>query len=141
MAAGGVILLIAAVLVSSDPAGMVLMGIAGLLLLGFASYALLIYPRLVVTAAPPRVTVRPIGGSHTYDVTQIDRIRLRSFRRIGRRVHQLEFDVLPPGAISEPGRLHEDARLVVFSRWDLGVDLTEVAGVLRDAGFVVDDER
>ncbi|NDZ92962.1 PH domain-containing protein [Streptomyces sp. SID6673] len=145
LAAGGLILLVAAVLTASDPVGVVLMGFAALLLLGFAGYALWIRPRLAATTDDPQpaITVRTLSGTHTYPRDRIDRIRLIDFRRIGRRTGQLEFDVLRDDAPSTaPAEgLREDTRLVVFSRWDLGADLGDVADDLRRAGFVVEDQR
>ncbi|MGC4960812.1 PH domain-containing protein [Gordonia sp. DT218] len=142
---GGVILLVAAILTASDPVGVVLMGFAALLLLGFAGYALWIRPRLAVTTVDtqPAITVRTLGGTHTYPRDRIDRIRLIDFRRIGRRTGQLEFDVLREDAPATPPTddLREDTRLMVFSRWDLGADLGDVADDLRRAGFVVEDQR
>ncbi|AZG47048.1 PH domain-containing protein [Gordonia insulae] len=145
LAVGGVILLVAAVIAASDPAGLVLMGIAGLMLLGFAAHALVIRPRLAVTSldGQPAVVIRSLGGTHTYPRDRIERIRLLDFRRIGRRTGQLEFDFLnddaPTTAIVDG--LRDDTRLVVFGRWDLGADLSDVADELRRAGFVVDDQR
>ncbi len=125
---GGVVLLIAAFAAASDAAGMVLMAVAGLLLLGFSAHALLVRPRLAVGAGPvPELTVGTITGTHTYRRDQIERIRLVSMRRIGRRTGQLEID------------LADDDRLIVFGRWDLGTDLTSVVDVLRGAGFPVVD--
>ncbi|MDL9947068.1 PH domain-containing protein [Gordonia sp. ABSL11-1] len=145
LAVGGVILLVAAVMTSSDPAGLVLMGVAGLLLMAFAAYALLVRPRLAITddAGEPAIAIRTIGGTHVYPHDRIDRIRLLDFRRIGRRTGQIEFDVLhadaPAAADTEGPR--DDTRLIVFSRWDLGTDLGDVAESLRRAGFDVEDQR
>nr|WP_202422631.1 PH domain-containing protein [Gordonia sp. SID5947] len=145
LAAGGLILLVAAILTASDPVGLVLMGFAAVLLLAFAGYALWIRPRLAVSTVDPQptITFRTLGGTHTYPRDRIDRIRLIDFRRIGRRTGQLEFDVLRDDApsMSSSDGLREDTRLVVFSRWDLGADLGDVVDALRQAGFVVEDQR
>ncbi|GAB92201.1 hypothetical protein GORHZ_167_00200 [Gordonia rhizosphera NBRC 16068] len=154
MAVGGVILLIGAVLTASDPVGLLLMGLAGLLLLGFSAYAFVMRPRLAVSfddtttgegtfGGQPTLTMRTLGGTHTYPADRIDRIRVLDFRRIGRRTGQLEIDVLTEGAPThaDGDGPREDTRLLVFSRWDLGADLGEVAEDLRRAGFTVEDRR
>ncbi|MEO9330239.1 PH domain-containing protein [Gordonia aurantiaca] len=133
---GGVVLAGAAVLVANDPAGSVLMGIAGVLLLALGVHTLAVRPRLAVTAGtPPTLTVRTLTGRRTYTPDHVERIRLLTMRRIGRRTGQLEIDVLDEGAA------RDDARLLVFSRWDLGTDLLSVVDDLRAAGFRVDDDR
>ena len=141
---GGLLLLIAAV-TASDAAGAVLMGVAGALLIAASAHALLVRPRLAVRRAPqPELTIRTIGGRRTYRREQIERIRVISMRRVGRRTGQLELDLLPDGAAAAPdptSGLREDTRLVVFGRWDLGADLSSVVDALRRAGFTVDDNR
>jgi hypothetical protein len=142
---GGVILIVAAVVVSGDPAGAVLMGVAGLLLAVLGAYTLRVRPRLAIIDGPvPALMIRTLRGPRTYSREEIERIRLLSIRRVGRRVGQLEIDVLPEGASATPadqpeGLPREDTRLVVFSRWDLGTDLLTVADDLRAAGFVVEE--
>ncbi|MBD0862874.1 PH domain-containing protein [Gordonia sp. zg691] len=142
---GGVILLAAAVVVSADPAGSVLMGVAGVLLAALGAYTLFVRPRLAISdGVPPTLMIRTLGGRRTYTPDRVERIRMLSLRRVGRRVGQLEIDVLADDAPSIPpapgGAPREDTRLVVFSRWDLGADLFSVVDALRAAGFVVDDE-
>ncbi|GAB05736.1 hypothetical protein M2359_000390 [Gordonia amarae] len=150
MAIGGLILLGGSVVLSSDPVGLVLMAFAGLLLLGFASYALLLRPRLRLATRPaPELTLRTIGGPRTYTPADIDRIRVRQLRRIGRHSHQLELDILREGAddpnpdaqtpdAQYPAGTLPDTTLVVLNRWDLGADPHEVADVLSEAGFVIE---
>ena len=132
----GFALLAVALVAAPDAVGLLMMSVAGVLLLAFGGYALIIRPRLAVEGSPPQLTIRTIGGVHTYGPDQIERIRLLALRRIGRRTAQLEIDLLPNGAGSR-----DDARLVVFSRWDLGADLIAVVDELRRAGFAVDDTR
>ncbi|VFA88945.1 Protein of uncharacterised function (DUF2581) [Gordonia paraffinivorans] len=128
---GGLILIGAAVVVANDPAGSVLLGIAGALLAALGAYTLAVRPRLSVSAgAPPALSVRTITGRRTYTSEHVQRIRLLTMRRIGRRAGQLEIDVVDDGA-----------RLLVFTRWDLGTDLISVVDELRAAGFEVDDDR
>ncbi|GAC02308.1 hypothetical protein GONAM_52_00540 [Gordonia namibiensis NBRC 108229] len=143
---GGVILLGGAVVVSNDPAGSVLMGIAGVLLFALGVYTLLVRPRLELTAGhPATLTVRGLTGRRSYTPDRVERIRLLSMRRVGRRVGQLEIDVLDDNAeTSRPDGSdgpRDDTRLLVFSRWDLGTDLLSVVDALRAAGFHVDDDR
>ncbi|MCH5644450.1 MULTISPECIES: PH domain-containing protein [unclassified Gordonia (in: high G+C Gram-positive bacteria)] len=132
----GFVLLAVALVAAPDAVGLLMISVAGVLLLAFGGYALIIRPRLAVAASPPQLTIRTIGGVHTYAPDQVERIRLLALRRIGRRTAQLEIDLLPDGAGSR-----DDARLVVFSRWDLGADLITVVDELRRAGFTVDDAR
>lgn len=144
-AVGGLILLGGSVALASDPVGLVLMAFAGLLLLGFASYALLLRPRLrLVTRPGPELTLRTIGGPRTYTPADIDRIRVRQMRRIGRHSTQLELEILPEDAGAAPtgtaptsGTL-PDTTLVVLNRWDLGADPHEVADALSQAGFTTE---
>lgn len=143
---GGVVLLGGAIVVSNDPAGSVLMGIAGVLLVALGVYTLLVRPRLELSAEhPATLTVRSLTGRRSYTPDRVERIRLLSMRRVGRRVGQLEIDVLDDDA--ETGRPdgsdgpRDDTRLLVFSRWDLGTDLMSVVDALRTAGFHVDDDR
>lgn len=143
LCAGGLILLGAAVLAAPDAVGLLMMGVAGVLLISFGGYALIIRPRLAIDdATPPRLVIRTIGGTRTYAPEEVDRIRLLSLRRVGRRVGQLEFDLLPEAPVAHAGSgPREDTKLVVFSRWDLGADLLGVADELRRAGFDVEDAR
>ncbi len=143
---GGVVPLGGAIVVSNDPAGSVLMGIAGVLLVALGVYTLLVRPRLELSAEhPATLTVRSLTGRRSYTPDRVERIRLLSMRRVGRRVGQLEIDVLDDDA--ETGRPdgsdgpRDDTRLLVFSRWDLGTDLMSVVDALRTAGFHVDDDR
>ncbi|AFR46696.1 PH domain-containing protein [Gordonia sp. KTR9] len=142
---GGVILVVAAVVVAGDPAGSVLMGVAGILLLALGAYTLLVRPRLAISSGPsPVLVIRTLRGPRAYPRERIERIRVLSIRRVGRRVGQLEIDVLDDEAVASPPDAHDagprdDTRLVVLSRWDLGTDLPTVVDALREAGFVVDE--
>ncbi|RPA64714.1 PH domain-containing protein [Gordonia oryzae] len=133
--AAGVVLLLCAVVVASDAVGSVIIGVAGLMLLGFGAYASLIRPRLELSAGP-QLTIRRIGGAVTLTPADVERVRLLTMRRIGRRSGQLEIDYIPAGTESS-----EESMLVVFSRWDLGADLLEVSEALHHAGFPVTDSR
>lgn len=138
---GGVLLFIAAFFAASDPAGLVLMGVAALLLLGVGVVALTMRPRLGLTDGGALI-VRTLTGRRMYPRDQIDRIRVIEMRRIGRRAGQLQIDVLRDDApTTAPDALRDDTRLIVFSRWDLGADVIEVADELRRAGLLVEDAR
>jgi hypothetical protein len=142
---GGVVLVVAGVVVAGDPAGSVLMGVAGLLLLALGAYTLLVRPRLAISSgSSPVLIIRTLRGPRAYPRERVERIRVLSIRRVGRRVGQLEIDVLDDEAVASPsdGRdagPRDDTRLVVLSRWDLGTDLPTVVDALREAGFVVDE--
>ncbi|WP_353735618.1 PH domain-containing protein [Gordonia sp. (in: high G+C Gram-positive bacteria)] len=153
IAVGGLFLLVGALTVASDAVGAVLMTVAAVMLLGFAAYALLVRPRLtLIRGDGPRIVVRTIGGRSTYGPADIDRIRLRTLRRIGRRTGQLEIEVVAePGSPDPADSWNEcrddlpaapdhprDTTLIVFNRWDLGADLHEVADALSEAGFVTE---
>lgn len=146
--AAGVLLLLCAVFVASDAVGSVIIGIAGLMLLGFGAYASLIRPRLELSAGP-QLTIRRIGGAVTLTPADVERVRLLTMRRIGRRSGQLEIDYFPAAAdhgtqregTEREGTEREESMLVVFSRWDLGADLLDVVDALDRAGFAVEDSR
>lgn len=141
--AAGVVLLLCAVFVASDAVGSVIIGVAGLMLLGFGAYASLIRPRLELSAGP-QLTIRRIGGAVTLTPADVERVRLLTMRRIGRRSGQLEIDYFPAGTDHDTergGTEREESMLVVFSRWDLGADLLDVVDALDRAGFAVEDSR
>ncbi len=141
--AAGVVLLLCAVFVASDAVGSVIIGVAGLMLLGFGAYASLIRPRLELSAGP-QLTIRRIGGAVTLTPADVERVRLLTMRRIGRRSGQLEIDYFPAGTDHDTergGTEREESMLVVFSRWDLGADLLDVSEALDHAGFPVEDSR
>ncbi|MGC4934484.1 PH domain-containing protein [Gordonia sp. DT30] len=145
--AGGIALLLCAGFVAPDAAGSVIIGIAGLLLLGFGTYASLIRPRLAVSAGPaPTLTIRRIGGAVTLTPADVERVRILTMRRIGRRSGQLEIDYCRGGsavgrAAGQDSTPPEDTTLAVFGRWDLGTDLLDVADALAAAGFLVENSR
>ncbi|MGU3291272.1 PH domain-containing protein [Williamsia sp. M5A3_1d] len=131
---GGVVLLAAAALSGSDPAGLVIMGVAGLLLIGLGASSLLIRPRLAATRES--LTIRTVTGRHTYPRESIDRIRVVSYPRLGRRVPNLEIDV-----VGEPTGDGLDEKLVILGRWELGAAPVDVADALADLGHDVTDSK
>lgn len=138
LVAGGFALLIGAIVSASDVAGAILMVIAALLLFSFGGSAAVVRPRLrlVQSDGTATVTVRTIFGARTYAASDVERIRILEFRRMGRRVAHLEFEfVAEPGAASVDD---DDVRIVVLGRWELGADVIEVADTFESAGFHVE---
>ncbi len=141
---GGIALIAAAFATGTEPAGLVLIVVAALLLIGVGASAALVRPRLslVNLDGTVTVTVRTIFGATTYAAADVERVRVLMFRRIGRSVGHLELEFNPePGNRASVDDEHEelsDTRIVVFSRWDLGADIHEVADALASAGFDVE---
>ncbi|MGO4648632.1 PH domain-containing protein [Nocardia sp. 2YAB30] len=109
---GGVILACAAIL-GTDAASRLLVGLAAVGLLALAGLGFRQRPRLsVLSGAEPRLVVRTLTGPDEYSRDQILRARVISYRRLGRKVPMLELDVEHAGA----------ERLLIFGRWDLGVN-------------------
>ncbi|QIS16982.1 PH domain-containing protein [Nocardia terpenica] len=124
-AVGGVALAGAAVLATDAPSRL-LVGLAALALLGLAGLGLRQRPRLtIVPGARPRLVVRGLLGPAEYAPEQILRARVVGFRRLGRRVPNLELDVDHDG--------HE--RLLIFGRWDLGTHPEDVLDALIAHGL------
>lgn len=133
MLVGGVAMLVCTVVLTPDPAGRAIMAIAGLMLLGFGVYAAVMRPRLALAAGtPPTLTMRRMGGTVCLTPDQVERVRVLTMRRIGRRSGQLEIDYAD-------GADPDDSRLAVFGRWDLGTDVVDVADALARSGFSVDN--
>lgn len=142
-----VALLIGAVISRGDPAGAVLIVIAALLTFSFGAVAAFVRPRLRLVSTPagsPTLTVRTIFGAQTYASADVQRIRILDFRRMGRRIGHLEFEFYPQEpavAVSDAEAAAsdiDDSRIVVMGRWELGVDIHEVADALDAAGFHVE---
>jgi hypothetical protein len=117
----GIAMLAAAVTLVTDAPGRFLAGVAAVGLLAFASMSWRSRPKLAITA--DGVAVRGWFGSEVLARTDIAKIRITEFRRIGRKVRLLEIDTAP------------DDRLLVFTRWDLGADPLHVLDALTDAGY------
>ncbi|WP_188586465.1 PH domain-containing protein [Gordonia jinhuaensis] len=137
--AGGLVLLVVAIVSVDQPAGAVLIALAAVLLLGYGLAALVIRPRLSIALGG--LYIRTIRGGRVYSRREIVRTRVIEQRHIGRRTPQLEFDLLDEGSelTGDPDGLPENTRLVMFSRWDLGTDPRSVAQALSDAGYPVQD--
>jgi hypothetical protein len=116
----GLILAIATVTLITDPPGRILVGVAAVGLLVFASMS---------WRARPKLAIRDDGlvtsgwfGTNLLRRSDIKLIRITEFRRLARKVRLLEIDTV-------------DDRLLVFTRWDLGVDPLDVLDALTAAGY------
>jgi hypothetical protein len=118
----GAAMAIGAVTVVTDTPGRVLAGVAGIGLLTFASMSWRARPKLAITDAG--LVTRGWFSIRVLQPADIGAVRITEFRRIGRKVRMLEIDVI------------EGDRLLVFTRWDLGVDPLEVLDALTAAGYV-----
>ncbi|WP_024801368.1 PH domain-containing protein [Nocardia sp. BMG51109] len=125
-AVGGVVLIGAAVLTGDAPSRL-LVGLAALLLLGLTALGLRQRPRLtIVPGADPALIVRGLFGPVEYPREKILRARVVGFRRLGRKVPNLELDVDHRG----------DERLLIFGRWDLGTHPQDVLDAMIEQGLV-----
>ena len=110
----------AAVTLVAEVPGRFLVGVAGVGLLVFAAFSLRARPKLAIT--PTGLQVRGWFRTTVLPRSAIKLIRITEFRRLARKVRLLEIDTV-------------DDRLIVFTRWDLGVNPIEVLDALTDAGF------
>lgn len=128
VAVGGVLLAVAAVAVGNEPAGRLLIGVAAVGLLMIAVLGFAQRPRLAIVAGPqPALAIRRLRGTTVYRRAALERVRVVSYPRLGRRVPMLEID-----ARTGDG----DTRLTIFSRWDLGTNPESVFETLADHGLV-----
>ncbi|MFD5175736.1 PH domain-containing protein [Nocardia sp. NPDC058379] len=122
---GGLILVVAAVLAKDGPSRL-LVGLAAVAVLAMAALGVRQRPRLTMVGGPaPRLIVGTLTGPKTYPLDRIDRIRMVSYRRLGRKSAMLEIDVQHEGS----------ERLLIFGRWDLGTNPHDVYDVLVVNGF------
>ena len=112
---------------ANDPIGLFLLGLAAVILAVIAVTGFIVRPRLAIVAdsAAPRLAVRTLFARHEYDAGQLYRVRVVRYPRMGRRVPILEIDVREP-----------EEKLLLLTRWDLGVNPDRVLTVLEDAGLV-----
>ncbi len=123
---GAVVMAIATVGVGNDPIGWFLLGLAAVILAVIAVTGFIVRPRLaLLPGARPRIAVRTLFSSHEYDASQIYRLRVVKYPRMGRRVPILEIDVREP-----------EEKLLLLTRWDLGMNPDRVFTVLAEAGMV-----
>jgi hypothetical protein len=119
-AVAGAALAVVAVVAGLDPPGRMLTGVAALGLLVFAAISWRARPKLAITA--DGLLVRGWWRADLLSRTNIKAIRITEFRRIGRRVRLLEIE-------------STGDRLLVLSRWDLGVEPLDVLDTLTAAGY------
>lgn len=119
-AGAGVVLALAAATLDTDRAGRVLGGVAALGLLAFAGVSWYARPKLAITA--DGLAARGWWRAELLSRSAIKSIRITEFRRIGRKIRLLEIEAT-------------DDRLLVFSRWDLGVEPMQVLDALTAAGY------
>ncbi|OZD07066.1 hypothetical protein CH275_07725 [Rhodococcus sp. 06-235-1A] len=127
LVAGGTTLATGAALTSTDAAGTFLVGLAAVGMWVIAALAAAQRPRLAITADGSLVMKR-LSGIRTYSRTDIVRVQIVRYPRLGRRVPMLELDIHPPG--------EDDDRLIIFGRWDLGTDPRDVFDALDIHGLV-----
>ena len=120
VAVGGVLMAAAFAALAGDIPGQLLTGLAAVGLLVFAAGSWRARPRIALT--PDGVVSRGWFQTRTLRPADISSVRITEYRRLGRRVRLLEIDTVA------------DA-LLVFSRWDLGVDPLDVLDALTDAGY------
>ncbi|MET7769271.1 PH domain-containing protein [Nocardia sp. NPDC005366] len=123
----GAVILAGAAVLSNDNAGRLLIALAALGLFGLAVLGFRQRPRLaVVPGSNPRLVVRNLIGPTEYAPSQIVRVRMVGYRRLGRKMPMLEIDV----------REHDGAEhLLIFGRWDLGTHPEDVFDALLANGL------
>ncbi|MFE6922602.1 PH domain-containing protein [Nocardia sp. NPDC057663] len=122
---GGLILVVAGVLAQDGPSRL-LVGLAAVAVLGMAVLGFRQRPRLTMVPGPAaRLVVGTLTGPKEYPLDRIDRIRMVSYRRLGRKSAMLEIDVQHEGS----------ERLLIFGRWDLGTNPHDVYDALVVNGF------
>ncbi|APE32643.1 hypothetical protein BOX37_00080 [Nocardia mangyaensis] len=122
---GGFVLVVAAILAQDGPSRL-LVGLAAFAVLAMAVLGVRQRPRLTMVPEPaPRLVIGTLTGPKEYPLDRIDRIRMVSYRRLGRKSAMLEVDVQ-----------HGDSeRLLIFGRWDLGTNPHDVYDALVVNGF------
>ncbi|MEV6656720.1 PH domain-containing protein [Nocardia fluminea] len=123
---GGGILLVVTAFLAQDGPSRLLIGVAAFAVLAMSALGIRQRPRLtMVPGRAPRLVVGTLTGPKDYPLDRIDRIRMVSYRRIGRKTAMLEIDVR-----------HDDTeRLLIFGRWDLGTNPHDVYDALVVNGF------
>ncbi|MDJ0393543.1 PH domain-containing protein [Rhodococcus sp. G-MC3] len=123
---GGFVLVVAAALTNTDPAGRLLISLGAIGLWIIAGLAAYQRPRLWIDAGA--LSMKRLTGVRTYRRDEIVRIKLVRYPRLGRRVPMLEIDVVRAGDTED--------RLIIFGRWDLGTDPQDVYDTLERHGLV-----
>lgn len=123
---GAVAMAIAAVSLGNDPVGWFLLGVAAVILAIIAVMGFVVRPRLALEpGSPTRLAIRTLSGRREYEKSQIYRLRVVKYPRLGRRVPILEIDIRQP-----------EERLILLTRWDLGMNPDRVFAALEEAGMV-----
>lgn len=133
LAVGGVVLAGASFLVANEPAGRALVSVAAIVMLASAVSGAVQRPRLAAhTGADSGITVRKLTGHRRFSGSEITRVRLVRYPRLGRRVPMLEIDVTDAEGVE---------RLLIFGRWDLGTNPHDVFDALAANGLVPTEQR
>ncbi|WP_305093231.1 PH domain-containing protein [Prescottella sp. R16] len=128
LAVGGLAMITAALLLRLDAPGLFLAALAAVAMLVLAGLGAVQRPRLAVTDVDgvPALSATRLRGRRVYRREDLTRVRIVAYPRLGRRVPMLEIDALDPDGTE---------RLLIFGRWDLGVDPTIVFDALAVRGL------
>lgn len=134
LAIGGIFLAGASFLIANEPAGRALVAVAALVMLASATSGAVQRPRLAAYPTGPDagITVRKLTGHRTFRRSELTRVRIIRYPRLGRRVPMLEIDVTDAQNVD---------RLLIFGRWDLGTNPQEVFDALAAHGLVPAENR
>ncbi|WP_145275220.1 PH domain-containing protein [Prescottella equi] len=129
LAAGGVVMVAAALLLGLDAPGRFLAVLAALGMFVLAFLGGRQRPRLAIVqdGPAPALAATRLTGRRVYRRDSIERVRIVAYPRLGRRVPMLEIDAVDPDGTE---------RLLIFGRWDLGVDPVVVFDALAVHGLV-----
>lgn len=129
LAVGGVAMIGAALLLGLDAPGRFLAGIAALGMFVLAFLGGRQRPKLAIVqdGPAPALAATRLRGRRVYGRDSLERIRIVRYPRLGRRVPILEIDAVDPDGTE---------RLLIFGRWDLGVDPVVVFEALDARGLV-----
>ncbi|MCL2536314.1 MAG: PH domain-containing protein [Nocardiaceae bacterium] len=129
LAAGGVVMISAALLLGLDAPGQFLAVVAAVALFVLAGLGARQRPKLAIVqvGVAPAIAATRLRGRRVYRRDDITQIRIVPYPRMGRRVPMLEIDARDPDGTE---------RLLIFGRWDLGVDPTVVFDALSVHGLV-----
>jgi hypothetical protein len=129
LAAGGVVMVVAALLLGLDAPGRFLAVLAALGMFVLAFLGGRQRPKLAIVQDGPAAALAAtrLTGRRVYGRDSIERIRIVPYPRLGRRVPMLEIDAVDPDGTE---------RLLIFGRWDLGVDPVVVFDALAVHGLV-----
>lgn len=129
LAVGGVVLVVAALLLGLDAPGRFLVVLAALGTFVLAFLGGRQRPKLAIVhdGQAPALAATRLRGRRVYGRDSIERIRIVRYPRLGRRVPMLEIDAVDPDGTE---------RLLIFGRWDLGTDPAVVFDALSVHGLV-----